>query len=181
MIARADYAATNIEWKGWQIASSENLYAGRIHRSYPLTYLLDGGPRTAWVFSGKGKCKDGSWNSRYALEIRPDKPVIMDRIRLMNGYNKSRELFFKNDRVIQIRLTINGEKVKTATLADTMGWHEVAFPRQAVNGLRIEFTGIRRGQIHDLCISELALYNGARKVEMHMPQAVMFTEGSECG
>jgi hypothetical protein len=178
--ALADYVPTHIEWKDWWVASSENLYAGCIHTRYPLTHLLDGDPRTAWVFSGTGQCRDG-WRSRQALALAPREPTVIDSLWLMNGYNKSRELFLRNNRVVQIRLSVNGKTLKTATLSDKMGWHKVSLPRQAVRHLQIEFTGLRRGRDDDLCLSELALYNNGRQIDMHMPSAVMFSEGGRRG
>lgn len=176
----ADYVPTHIAWQGWRIASSENLYAGYRYTRYPLTHLVDGDPRTAWVFSGTGKCQDG-WQSRYALALAPEEPVVIDGLALMNGYNKSRELFLRNNRVAQIRLSVNGRILKTAALPDKMGWHKVPLPRQAVRFLQIELTRFYRGRDNDLCLSELVLLNRNQPIDLHLPQAVLFSKGRACG
>lgn len=179
--AFADYVPTQIRWAGWRVASSENLYAGRVHTGYPLTYLLDGNPRTAWVFSGTGKCKDG-WHSRYALALSPMvKPVVIDSVWLMNGYNKSRDAFLRNNRVVEVRLLVNAKKLKATALSDTMGWHRISVPRQEVRHLQLDFTRFKKGPDDDVCVSELAFYDRGRKIDMGMPKAVIFSPGSECG
>jgi hypothetical protein len=178
--ALSDYDPTHIEWKEWKVSSSEDLSEGRIHTSYPLTYLFDGDPRTAWVYSGVGMPRFG-WEVQYALRLEPTEPVEIDSVWLMNGYNKSPETFSQNNRIVKIRLTVNGKVVKSASLSDEVGWHAVSVPRQKVKSLLIEFTGIRKGPENDVCVSELALYNRGREIDMHMPNTVMFSTGSECG
>lgn len=174
--AFADYVPTHIEWPGWRVASSENLYAGHRYTRFPLTHLVDGDPRTAWVFSGTGRSRDG-WPSRYALALVPEDPVVIDSLALMNGYQRSRALFLRNNRVAQMRLSINGKVLKTVALPDTTGWYRVSLPRQAVKVLQIEFLGFYRGRDDDLCLSELALLNRGQPLDMHLPQAVLFRQG----
>ena len=73
---------------------------------------------------------------------------------------------------------------RTFNLADRMGWQTMSLPRHQVKSLKIEFTKLKKGggPHHDLCISELALFNGGRKISMAMPRAVMFYNGLEgCG
>lgn len=181
--AYADYRPTGISWKGWDISTSENLYEGKRQRSYPLTHLFDNDPKTAWVFSGTGKSQDArrSWGSSYALQLRVDKPFTADTLRLMNGYNKSQEVFQRNNRVVTVRITLDNVYVKTATLSDRMGWHTISLPHRKITTLKLECIGIRKGVEDDLCLSELALYNRGEKVRMQMPEAVLFTQGSDCG
>jgi hypothetical protein len=38
-----------------------------------------------------------------------------------------------------------------------------------------------RGADDDVCISEIELYDGDRKIDMAMPAVVLFSEGDECG
>jgi hypothetical protein len=197
--AGADYCPTEVSWPGWKVTSSENLYAGVRHTSYPLTHLFDGRPETAWAPSGKGvisapngpipACLD---DGRTVITLYPDKPVAITAIRLMTGYNKSPELFAANDRAAEVRLTVNGgyiEKAprnleaftKTAALKDSMGWHTVSLDGRKVWSLRIEVTRRHKGTSGDLCLSELELYDGDTRIDMHMPEVVRFTRGDECG
>jgi hypothetical protein len=188
--ARADYMPTQISWPGWRVSSSEDLFRGVRHTSYPLTHLFDGQANTAWVPSGKGKSM--VYKERTVLTLAPDKPVSITSIRLMTGYNKSAELYAKNDRAAEIRITVNGDNhlgvgiddkpfTKTTRLKDSLGWHTVTVGGPKVRCLTIEVIQRHKGTTGDLCLSELELYNGDTRIDMHMPEAVRFTKGDECG
>ena len=187
-------APASVWWFGWRVSSSEELSQGMKYSrdeeapAYPLSLMFDNDPATAWVFSSVVKEWDKEvWRSPHGLMLEPDRPVVVDGLRLMNGQNQSRARFLRNDRVTKLRVTMDtgrAEIVRTFNLPDRMGWHSVALPRRAVKSLKIEFTGIRRGQgpQRDLCIAELALLRGGRLVDMAMPRAVMFYNGLEgCG
>ena len=184
--AYADGHGPEITWGGWTACSSEiwNKDMGpqpQFPLRYPLTHLFDGDPATTWAF------EDGQHPQHTALQpaevetpslhIWPDRPVAMDSIWLMNGYNKRPDLFQRNDRIVRLTISINEKKVKDVFLKDTMGWHKIDVPRQLVKLMTLEFAGIRKGEgdDHDLCISELAFYNRGRKIAMQMPQAVIYT------
>lgn len=183
----SDHANTDIHWPGWRVESSEELYLGRIHASYPLTFLFDGKPETAWVFSGKAKGTE----RKVVLTIAAEKPFTLDRIRVMNGYNKSREVFLRNDRVTGLSLDLRnpeegcrgGPSVYAAKvqLTDRMGWHEISFPRRTAREIEITVTDLIRGADDDVCLSEIEIYDGDRKVDTAMPEVVLFSEGDECG
>lgn len=104
----------------------------------------------------------------------------MDSLHIMNGYNKNGDVFKRNNRVTELRVTsfaAHSKTVKTVRLSDKMGWHEVALPRQAITKLRIELVGFAPSPDNDVCLSEIALFNGPRKIEMHMPQVVVYSDG----
>lgn len=183
---------SSIWWPGWTVHSSEELSQGMKYSrnsespTYPLMLLLDGDPRTAWGFSSTSKEWDQSvWKCPYGVAFEPDHPVVVDALRIMNGQNQRRARFLRNNRVVQIRVTMDTGHAKTArtfNLSDRMGWHQVSLPRRAVKELKVEFARIHKGPANDLCISELALLNHGRKIDMHMPRAVMFYDGLEgCG
>jgi hypothetical protein len=48
----ADRVNTRVETPTWSIESSECIWAGARHTSYPLWHLIDGKPETTWAFSG---------------------------------------------------------------------------------------------------------------------------------
>lgn len=182
--AYCDGTGTLISWPGWIVSSTENIYMGYKHTSFPLTYLFDGDANTAWVFSGKGKKIDGS-ASGYAITITREwekKPVTMDSIWIMNGYNKSTELFLRNNRITQLKLYINSKFVKTVTLTDSMGWHKISIPRQPVKEIELHFTAFAKGRDNDICVSGLALYDRGKRIDLKMPRAVEYTDGDgDCG
>lgn len=163
---------TSAQVKNWYVSSSEVPGAqDRTSRRWPhfkLPHLLDGDSKTPWVFRGQGQKNvfEPTWGSRFALSLEATKPVVLDEIRLMNGYNKRPDLFYRNDRVVQVGIAINGKKVKTAFLSDKMGWHAVSIPRQKVETMVIEFVGVRKGKgpDNDVCLSELAFFNRGRAI-----------------
>jgi hypothetical protein len=187
--AFADYDPTRIQWPGWTVVSSEDRYAGAIHRAYPLTHLFDGNPATTWAYSGKGVSTD--WRSgfpgKYSIGLRPGKPVTLDQIWIMNGYAKSEDLFRKNSRFLRLAVydgtywQENRTLVARVDLEDRMGWHKVSLPRRAYEGITLVLEEIRRGPAKDICVSEIALYDRGTKVDMKMPAAVVASDGSECG
>lgn len=192
------------DWPGWTIASSEELSEGITYQRtagmplYPLNRMFDGDPKTAWVWSAT-KSDTYQWKTKYGLSLQPDKPLVTDGLRLMNGQNLSRERFLRNDRIVKMRVTLGnwknaheahdlstGKPLATYNFAlpDTMGWHSVSWPKCKADWLKIEFTGIKRGQgpKSDVCLSELALLQNGQPLNMHMPRATMFYDGLEgCG
>ncbi len=187
-------APSSVWWPGWRIESSEELSQGmkysrsRETPSYPLPLMFDGDPATAWVYSASSQEWDKTtFNSRYGVLLRPERPVIVDGLRITNGQNQSLARFLRNDRATQIRVTMetaSTKVVRTFNFTDRMGRQNVSLPRHTVKSLKIEFTKIRRGTgpHNDFCISELALFGGGRKINMAMPRAVMFYDGLEgCG
>ncbi len=179
-----DGTATLISWPGWTCSSTEDLSLGRKHTSFPLTYLFDNDPATAWVFSGTGKHAE-TGRTGFAIDLSRDegeRAVIVDGIWIMNGYNKSRELFARNNRITELQVYVNWKLVKTVALADSMGWHKISIPQQPVKDMALRFTKFARGRDDDVCVSEIALYDRGKKVGLKMPKAVEFTEGNtDCG
>lgn len=175
--ARADDSPTHVRWKGWTVTSSEGLWRGRKHRGYPLTYLFDDDPSTAWVFSGRQPDRD--LGNPYYLTLRADAPVQVDEIRIMNGYNKSRATFVRNNRVVEMRVLGAGDAPGTVALPDEMGWHAVRLPGAATGQLILEFTQFKQGAEDDLCLSGLALFFHGRKLDLRMPQVVIQSDGGE--
>ena len=190
-MAGADGGPPTLSWKGWAVSSSEvwNLDAGpqpQFPLRYPLTNLFDGDAATTWAFEDGQrrniKTRPGpDW--RPSLTIRPEKPVVMDSLWLMNGYNRRHDLFLRNDRIVRIVISVNGKPVKDTFLSDSMGWHKISLPRQSVNSLDIFFTGIRKGSgpDNDLCVSELAFFDQGRQIDLQMPQAAVYSLRYCCG
>lgn len=157
---------------------------GHKHTSFPLTYLFDDSPATAWVFSGTGKHVENG-RTGFALALSREekwKPVTADSIWIMNGYNKTPELFLRNNRITEIKLDVNWKPEKTVVMADSMGWHKISIPRQPIREVALRFTKFEKGTDDDVCVSEIALYDRGKKVDLKMPKVVEFTEGDgDCG
>ena len=198
----ADHVNTAISFSGWTIESSEDLYAGSRHTSYPLQNLIDRKPETAWVYSGKDYPEPISgqgvdMNGDYYFVISPETATWMDELRIMNGYNKSQEAFQKNSRAIEIQIFDNEspyewkddpkvgyriwhKPLRTVKLSDTLGEKSIWLPKKKYAHLTIRITGIKRGADDDLCLSELQLRAGGKDL---IPFSKVFetTAGDECG
>lgn len=179
------YRATKIWWKNWSVSSSEGLWKSRSHRQFPLSHLFDGDAATTWADSSARKTSeiDGPWRTRFGLRINPENSARIDELWIMNGYNKNRDLFKRNDRIIEMQIWINDTKVKTVRLSDRMGWHKIKLPPNNFRNVGLLFTGIRKGDgpDNDVCVSELALRYKCRKIEMKMPQSIFFEDGNYSG
>lgn len=188
----------SIWWPGWSVSSSEELSGGiKYSRNdytpdFPLSLMLDRNPATAWVWSATSRDWDHSvFSSPRGIRLEPKRAVTINGLRLMNGQNQSEARFRSNARATRIRVTTElshskgGSKTsRLFSLPDRRGWHTVKLPRSRVRSLKIEFVGVRGpgGPKSDLCISELELLDGARRIDLRMPQAVMFYDGLEgCG
>ena len=190
-LCQADYQPPSAVWKEWTVELRSHPLGLRSH--YPLSNLLDGDPNTAWVFehpvkSGEPDFPPGPIKSPYQITFQPANPVRIDSIQVMNGYNKDRETFLRNNRALRIEVWANddrapdGEKVIASTwLTDSMGWHTLRIPAKKYNALTVVFGGIRKGKEDDLAISELRFMSHGKQVPWHLPKAAMMTHGSECG
>ncbi len=168
-----DEDVTSAQIKGWTVSSSE--VPGEEDRTslrwphFKLPHLMDGDAKTPWVFRGQGQkaAFEPSWGARFALNFERETPVLVDEIRIMNGYHKRPDLFWRNDRVVQIGIALNGKKLKTANLSDKMGWHSISIPRSNVSTLLLEFIGVRKGKgaDNDVCLSEIAFFNHGRQIK----------------
>jgi hypothetical protein len=177
-----DGHGARIQWADWTIESGEGSTENHIHRGFPLTYLVDDDPSTAWVFSDK---LDPIYRpvDYHHITIWFEKPRFVDELRIMNGYNKSEELFRRNDRVVE--MTVANDRsgnaiVRRVTLTDRMGWHSVRLPRREYDCLTVVFTELVRGRDDDLCISGIELRDGGVKLPWHLPAYVLYDPGGHC-
>lgn len=191
--AAADYMATQACWPGVTVLTSEDLYRGSKYRGYPIAAMFDGDPATAWVFKSVPLTEnfvgtEELWGGKKAVAFEFEKPVLIDGFDIMNGYNKSVETFYRNDRVTALRVfrsSIQAEfakdRIATAKLEDYMGWHHVTLPKDTYSALKIVFDAVAHGRDRDLCISEIRFTYQGKPVDLRLPAALMETSGSECG
>ena len=187
----ADAAPASISWSGWKVSSSEELSQGVKYPlkwnapRYPLTRLFDGDTKTAWVYSAtSSEFFSNYWKSRYGLRLQPNKPIALDSIRIVNGQNVSAARFKANHRAKSVRITLTNGKTRRTylrSLTDIQGWQSLKFPRFQAKAITLEFPQITRSPSKgaDFCLSEIELRNGGRKVDLKMPQLVMYYDGLE--
>ncbi len=191
------WAALNgIVWPGWQLGTSETMSS--LH--YPITQMLDGNPRTAWVFNRWGSgtkpatmpVPDDTFDSfehgkGIFLYLTRDRaaPIVCDGIGICNGYAKDRTTYLRNNRIT--KLTIFGYVVgaphiwqQSYTLRETTALQRLPIPHLRLTELNLRVDGVAAGPDDDLCISELVLYHGAQPLAWRVPPAVLTTPEIEC-
>ena len=211
--ALGDRIETGWHWGNWTVETGEELFWGSKHTSYPAMYLFDDDPKTAWVFSGLmqqdverhgwGTPEDRasirqqiaeeekSLGSRFWITIRTESPVTLDGVEIMNGYNKSEEVFRKNRRVTGFQIWLGDhwqdpeskqKPHKTGKLPDAMGWHRINFPRlklQASDSITIRLTDFTGQDSLDVALSGLRLLKKGKPIVFHTPEIVDFTTGAD--
>lgn len=115
--------------------------------------LFDGDPATAWV---EGARDDGVGE---ALVVRFAQATEVSRIQLMNGYNKNRDIYAKNNRVKSLVLTASGGERFDVSMSDDGGWQTIELP-QAISAewISLEIGSVFRGsKYRDTAISEMRI------------------------
>ena len=140
--------ASSFLWTDWN----------RFQENYHPNYITDGDPVTAWV-EGAQNSGAGSW---IRLHVSPVEGATKVRLRLRNGYHKSKSLFEKNARAKDVTIaTLPGNHEHTATLTDVMDWQEVAFdhPESKIEAIQITVDSVYEGKKYtDLCLSDAEVF-----------------------
>lgn len=191
--AAADHVRTGIRFPGWRIETPEDIYLRKGPVEYPIQNLIDGRPDTAWVYRGpdypEAAMADGvRYYGFYYVTFTPEAPVELDELRIQNGYNKSERLYRLNTRATQIQIyeaegDFNGvwqNPVRTVDLSDKLGTKSIRLPRRKYRVLTIRFSGLTKGRVDDLAISEIDLRSGGKSV-LAKPKVFTSTKGDECG
>lgn len=196
-IAIADYDPPKVSWRGWSVGYEVRDYPGR---QYFIGNMLDGDPKTAWMIGGVVTYSDELGDYLPDFEAFPDPtifidlPTVMkiDGVRIMPGYNKSRKIFERNNRITGIaiggfpvdepaastRKPWEPQPLATASFKDEMGWQEVRFAATSVSRIEIKITDWVTGTDNDFCISELQLLSNGEPVDWNLTPVLMSTYGS---
>ena len=140
--------ASSFLWNDWN----------KFQENYHPLYVADDDPKTAWVEGAEGVGK-GEW-IRVAVTALDGTTQV--RLRLRNGYQKSKALFKANARLkeIEIRLGPGGAR-KAVTLEDADGWQEVVVPQPSgkLDGVELKVVSVYEGtKYEDLCLSDLQIF-----------------------
>jgi hypothetical protein len=137
--------ASSFLWNDWN----------KFQENYHPTYLADDDPKTAWVEGAKGSGK-GEW---VRIAVTPMEKATQVRLKIRNGYQKSKSLFAANARLkdVTIKLLPSG-KAQKALLTDKDGWQEVvvAQPAGPLSEIEIAVDSVYEGKKYeDLCLSDV--------------------------
>ncbi|HWA82205.1 MAG TPA: hypothetical protein VG820_02135 [Fimbriimonadaceae bacterium] len=188
-LAKADYSPTSVSWRGWNAETSEYLCAGKLDRRYTIMNLFDSNPATTWVLNRTAdKHELPAIFRKNEFSVEPNDGIKqVDGFRIMNGYNKSRRLYDLNDAVSELRIYAGKRLLKTVQLGNWLGWHNVRLPVTQIGvtedgfdeGLTFEVVGVRKGRVHDLCISGLQLTFHGKSLTWSPDRLVLFNSGGE--
>ncbi len=148
--------AVDISYKP-DVEDVSNIYASSVLDEYKgIVYypnnIIDGNMKTAWVenVSGYG---EGEY-----IEIFFMGSVDISQLQLINGYSKSQELYYKNNRAKKIRITFsNGEYIESTLEDGILDFQNIYFDR-TFNTYSIKITILEAypgSHYDDTCISEV--------------------------
>lgn len=140
--------ASSFLWNDWN----------KFVENYHPNYVADDDPKTAWVEGGKGS----GAGEQLRIHLTPLDKTTRIRLRVRNGYQKSRALFTANARAKDVTVRLLPSKVEVqATLADKDGWQELAIAQPAglVRGVELDVRSVYEGTTYaDLCISDVQVF-----------------------
>ena len=140
--------ASSFLWTDWN----------KFQENYHPNYILDGDPATAWV-EGADSSGKGEW---VRIHLSPVEGASRIRLRIQNGYHKSKELFGKNARLKTVEVVALPSNTRhPAQLKDSMGWQEIAFeqPPGKLEAIELRAQDVYEGSKYtDLCVSDLEIY-----------------------
>ncbi|HEY5947723.1 MAG TPA: hypothetical protein VIV40_19620 [Kofleriaceae bacterium] len=147
--------ASSFLWTDWN----------KFQENYHPNYILDGDPKTAWV-EGADSSGKGEW---VRIHVSPVEGATKIRLRIQNGYQKSKELYGKNARLKKVEVVALPSNVKqVAELKDAMEWQEIAFEQPAGKLEAVELRAVEvveGSKYTDLCVSDVELYVTGLNVE----------------
>jgi hypothetical protein len=137
--------ASSFLWNDWN----------KFVENYHPNYVADDDPVTAWVEGAKGSGA-GEW---LRIQVTPLDKTTRVRLRVRNGYQKSKDLWKANARAKAVTVRLLPSKTeKQVTLTDTDGWQEVVVdqPSGALRTVELAIGSVYEGgKYPDLCISDV--------------------------
>lgn len=140
--------ASSFLWGDWN----------RFIENYHPNYVGDDDAKTAWV-EGSAGSGAGEW---LRLQVTPLEGTTTVRLKIRNGYQKSKGLFAANARAkdVVVRLLPSKTELK-ATLADKDGWQELTINQAAgpMRAVELKVGSVYEGtKYKDLCISDVQVF-----------------------
>ncbi len=137
--------ASSFLWNDWN----------KFVENYHPNYVGDDDPATAWVEGAKSSGA-GEW---LRIQVTALDKTTRVRLRVRNGYQKSKDLWKANARAKAVTVRLLPSKVeKKVTLTDADGWQEVAIdqPNGPVRSIELAVGSVYEGTKYaDLCISDV--------------------------
>jgi hypothetical protein len=139
--------ASSFLWGDWN----------RFIENYHPNYVGDDDARTAWV-EGSAGSGAGEW---LRLQVTPLDGTIAVRLKIRNGYQKSKGLFAANARAKDVVRLLPSKTEAKATLIDRDGWQELIVAQTAgpMRTVELKVASVYEGSKYkDLCISDVQVF-----------------------
>ena len=137
--------ASSFLWNDWN----------KFVENYHPNYVADDDPKTAWVEGDKASGA-GEW---LRIQVTPLDKTTRVRLRVRNGYQKSKDLWKANARAKAVTVRLLPSKTeRRVTLADAEGWQEVVVdqPSGPLRTIELAIGSVYEGARYaDLCISDV--------------------------
>jgi hypothetical protein len=147
--------ASTFLWNDWN----------KFVENYHPNYLADDDAATAWVEGAKSSGA-GEW---VRINVTPLDGTTKLRLKIKNGYQKSKDLFKANARAKDVTVKLLPSKVeKTATLVDKDGYQELVIeqPKGELRAVELAIGSVYEGSKYpDLCITDLQVFATSETVE----------------
>ena len=140
--------ASTFLWNDWN----------KFVENYHPNYIADDDAATAWV-EGAKSTGAGEW---VRFNVTPLDATTKIRIKVRNGYQKSKDLYKANARAKEVTVKLLPSKVaKKLTLEDKDGWQEIAIeqPSGELRSVELGIGSVYDGTKYaDLCISDVQVF-----------------------
>ena len=140
--------ASTFLWNDWN----------KFVENYHPNYLADDDVSTAWVEGAKSSGA-GEW---LRFNVTPLDGTTTVRIRVRNGYQKSKDLFKANARAQNVTIKLLPSRAeKQAKLEDKDGWQELVIeqPKGELRGVELHVGSVYEGTKYaDLCITDMQVF-----------------------
>jgi hypothetical protein len=123
-----------------------------VFKKYPLKNCIDNNVETCWVFE-----PDKNYSSKtIGLKFFFDVPREVDGFTLINGYAKSENVYYANNRITKFKVII-GQKEYDFSCENTLDYQIFSFPAQTTSLLTFVVEDFEEGnKYNDFCISEIS-------------------------
>jgi hypothetical protein len=144
----ASLEASSFLWNDWN----------KYQENYHPNYVADDDAKTAWV-EGAGSSGAGEW---LRVNVTPLDKTTQVRLKIRNGYQKSKALFTANARAKEVTVKLlPSNTTHKATLTDKDGWQELTItqPSGPVRAVELDVGSVYEGSKYaDLCISDIQVF-----------------------
>lgn len=168
-VSSIDYSSSNLASIGkwvldFPIRLSSSSYLQDKEKDYSAGFAMDGNTNTAWVEGAKGNGVD-EWIRIDFIDIQNDWEEIeisrgISAISLSNGYSKSKDAYYSNNRVKRIKIEFSDGTSLIKELEDNvLAPQKIDFGKTvSTKYLKIIVMDIYKGEkYNDACISEIRI------------------------